>query len=241
MSLERLDKVLASTGRWTRKEGKELIRQGRVSVDGLPAARPEDRLDPERAELRVDGEAVDCAPFVYLMMNKPAGLLSATEDRAQRTVLDLLPEHLRRRGLFPVGRLDKDTTGLLLLTDDGTLGHALLSPRRHVDKTYYVEVDGVLDEGDETAFREGVLLADGYRCLPAELRRTAPDRGFVTLQEGKYHQIKRMCAARGKPVLCLERFAFGPLGLDPRLARGSWRPLTPAERSALRSAAGARR
>lgn len=236
--LERLDKVLASTGRWTRREGKELIRQGRVWVDGAPARAPEDKLDPERAGLRVDGQAVDCAPFVYLMLNKPAGLLSATEDPRQKTVLDLLPPELRRRGLFPVGRLDKDTTGLLLLTDDGALAHALLSPRRHVDKTYYVEVDGALDEGDETAFREGLVLADGYRCLPAELRRTAPDRGFVTLREGKYHQIKRMCAARGKPVLCLERFAFGSLGLDPRLERGSWRPLTPEETAALRSEAG---
>jgi len=237
VALERLDKVLASTGRWTRREGKSLISQGRVAVDGVLAKRPEDRLDPEVSLLTVDGVVVDCAPFVYLMMNKPAGILSATEDPMQKTVLDLLPEHLRRRGLFPVGRLDKDTTGLLLLTNDGALAHALLSPRRHVDKTYYVEVDGVLDEGDEASFREGLFLADGYRCLPAELRRTAPDRGFVTLREGKYHQIKRMLAARGKPVLCLERFAFGPLGLDPRLARGSWRPLTPEERTKIRSAA----
>ncbi len=240
MSLERLDKVLASTGRWSRREGKALIRQGRVTVDGVTAQKPEDKLDPERARLLVDGAEVDCAPFVYLMMNKPAGVLSATEDPRQRTVLDLLPEELRRRGLFPVGRLDKDTTGLLLLTDDGALAHALLSPRRHVDKTYYVEVDGALDESDEAAFREGMILSDGYRCLPAELRRTAPDRGFVTLREGKYHQIKRMCATRGKPVLHLERFTFGPLGLDPRLDPGSWRPLTPEERGALRAAAGFR-
>jgi len=236
--LERLDKVLASTGRWTRKEGKELIRQGRVWVDGAPARAPEDKLDPERAGLQVDGQAVDCAPFVYLMMNKPAGLLSATEDPRQRTVLDLLPEPLRRRGLFPVGRLDKDTTGLLLLTDDGVLAHALLSPRRHVDKTYYVEVDGTLDEGDVRAFAAGMTLGGGLRCLPAELKPTAPDRGFVTLREGKYHQIKRMCAARGKPVLHLERVTFGPLGLDPRLDPGTWRPLRPEEVAALRSEAG---
>ncbi len=238
MALERLDKVLASTGRWTRREGKALISQGRVAVDGFRAKRPEDKLDPEENLLTVDGAAVDCAPFVYLMMNKPQGVVSATGDPRERTVLDLLPEHLRRRGLFPAGRLDKDTTGLLLLTDDGALAHALLSPRRHVEKTYYVEADGVLDEDDERAFREGLLLADGYRCLPAELRRTAPDRGFVTLREGKYHQIKRMLAARGKPVRCLERFSFGPLGLDPRLARGSWRPLTPEERTKIRSVAG---
>jgi len=238
VALERLDKVLASTGRWTRKEGRELIRRGRVTVDGVFAQKPEDKLDPEVSRLEVDGEAVDCAPFVYLMMNKPAGVVSATGDPRQKTVLDLLPERLRRRGLFPVGRLDKDTTGLLLLTDDGALAHALLSPRRHVYKSYYVEVDGVLEEEDVRAFAAGMTLAGGLRFLPAELKPAAPDRGFVKLREGKYHQIKRMLAARGKPVLCLERVSFGPLGLDPRLERGSWRPLTPEERAMLRSAAG---
>ena len=123
MAQERLDKLLSSTGRWSRREVKELIRQGRVWVDGVPARRPEEKCEPGAAGLTVDGERVDCAPFVYLMLHKPAGLLSATEDRRQKTVLDLLPEHLRRRGLFPVGRLDKDTEGLLLLTDDGPLGH----------------------------------------------------------------------------------------------------------------------
>ena len=137
MPLERLDKILASTGRWSRREVKDLVRQGRVQAGGMPAARPEDKFDPAQDEISVDGQVVDCAPFVYVLMNKPAGLLSATEDRRQRTVLDLLPEHLRRRGLFPVGRLDKDTVGLLLLTDDGPLAHELLSPKKHVDKVYY--------------------------------------------------------------------------------------------------------
>ena len=133
VALERLDKLLASTGRWSRREVKELTRQGRVLAGGVPVKRPEEKFDPETVCLQVDGQPVDCAPFVYLMMDKPAGLLSATEDRDQKTVLDLLPEHLRRRGLFPVGRLDKDTTGLLLLTDDGALAHELLSPKKHVD------------------------------------------------------------------------------------------------------------
>lgn len=128
MALERLDKLLASTGRWSRKEVKDLVRQGRVLANGRPVLRSEEKWEQTETELTVDGQRVDCAPFVYLMLHKPAGLLSATEDRDQRTVLDLLPEHLRRRGLFPVGRLDKDTEGLLLLTDDGPLGHALLSP-----------------------------------------------------------------------------------------------------------------
>ena len=158
MALERLDKLLASTGRWSRKEVKDLIRQGRVLSGGHPALRPEEKWDPEEAELTVDGQRVDCAPFVYLMLHKPAGLLSATEDRDQRTVLDLLPEHLRRRGLFPVGRLDKDTEGLLLLTDNGPLGHALLSPKRHVDKVYLAHVDGVVDQSDIEALARGMVL-----------------------------------------------------------------------------------
>lgn len=169
MALERLDKLLASTGRWSRKEVKDLIRQGRVLSGGHPALRPEEKWDPEEAELTVDGQRVDCAPFVYLMLHKPAGLLSATEDRDQRTVLDLLPEHLLRRCLFPVGRLDKDTEGLLLLTDNGPLGHALLSPKRHVDKVYLAHVDGVVDQSDIEALARGMVLGDGLHCLPAGL------------------------------------------------------------------------
>ena len=135
MAAERLDKLLSSTGQWSRREVKDLVRQGRVTVDGRAALRPEEKADPASCCVRVDGQAVVLDPFVYLMMNKPAGLLSATEDRRQRTVLDLLPEHLRRRGLFPVGRLDKDTTGLLLLTDDGSLAHRLLSPKQQAKIT----------------------------------------------------------------------------------------------------------
>ena len=134
MALERLDKILSSTGRWSRKEIKDMIRHGRVRADGTTVAKPEEKFDPASTHIQVDGQTVDCAPFVYVLMHKPAGLLSATRDPKQKTVLDLLPQHLRRRGLFPVGRLDKDTTGLLLLTDDGPLGHELLSPKKHVDK-----------------------------------------------------------------------------------------------------------
>lgn len=234
MAQERLDKLLSSTGRWSRREVKELIRQGRVWVDGVPARRPEEKCEPGAAGLTVDGERVDCAPFVYLMLHKPAGLLSATEDRRQKTVLDLLPEHLRRRGLFPVGRLDKDTEGLLLLTNDGPLAHALLAPGRHVDKVYYVEVDGRLDQQDRRAFQAGVTLADGTVCQPADLTvLDPPSQGLVTLREGKYHQVKRMLAARGKPVTYLKRLSMGPLTLDPALPAGAWRPLTPEEKASL--------
>ncbi len=235
MGQERVDKLLASTGRWSRREVKELVRQGRVLADGCPVRRPEDKYDPEAVRLTVDGQEADCAPFVYLMLYKPAGVLSATEDRRQRTVLDLLPEHLRRRGLFPVGRLDKDTEGLLLLTDDGPLGHDLLSPRKHVDKVYYAQVDGTVDAADREALAGGMVLEDGLRCLPAGLEPLGDgSECLVTLQEGKYHQVKRMLAARGKPVVHLKRLSMGPLHLDPGLSPGEWRPLTGAEVEALR-------
>ena len=238
MASERLDKRLASTGRWSRKEVKELIRQGRVRVDCVPAARPEDRVE-EGSAILVDGQEVDCAPFVYLMLHKPAGLLSATEDPKQPTVLDLLPEHLRRRGLFPVGRLDKDTTGLLLLTDDGALAHDLLSPRKHVDKVYRARVEGRVDRSDAEALAAGMVLGDGMRCLPAGLEPLGDgSECLVTLREGKYHQVKRMLAARGKPVLALHRLSMGPLELAPSLAPGQWRELTPFELAALKRETG---
>ena len=206
--IERLDKILAGTGRWSRREAGELVRAGRVEAAGAVARRPEE---------------------------KSAGLLSATEDPRQPTVLDLLPEHLRRVGLFPVGRLDKDTEGLLLLTNDGPLGHRLLTPARHVDKVYFVRAAGRLDEEDAAAFRAGMMLGDGLRCLPAELELLPePDAGLVTLREGKYHQVKRMLAARGKPVLYLKRLSMGPLELDPELVTGGWRPLTEEERKRLK-------
>ncbi|NBI10689.1 rRNA pseudouridine synthase [Colidextribacter sp. OB.20] len=232
--MERIDKLLASTGRWSRKEVKDLIRQGRVLAGGVPVARPEEKLDPAVA-LTVDGAAVDCSPFVYVMLHKPAGLLSATEDKNQPTVLDLLPLELRRRGLFPVGRLDKDTTGLLLLTDDGPLAHRLLSPKKHVDKVYLARVDGHVDGEDVRALADGMVLAGGLRCLPAGLEPLGDGSVCrVTLREGKYHQVKRMLAARGKPVLELHRLSMGSLALDEGLEAGKWRFLTACERARLK-------
>ena len=232
--MERLDKRLASTGRWSRKEVKELIRQGRVTVGGAPAGRPEDKVEEETLIL-VDGQVVDCSPFVYVMMHKPAGLLSATEDKRQKTVVDLLPPELRRRGLFPVGRLDKDTTGLLLLTDDGALAHALLSPKKHVDKVYLAQVEGRIEEDDVTALAGGMVLGDGLHCLPADLKPLGDGSAcLVTLREGKYHQVKRMLAARGKPVLSLKRLSMGPLVLDEKLEPGQWKYLGSAEIAKLR-------
>ena len=239
MARERLDKLLSSTGRWSRKEVKDLVRQGRVLAGEVPVRKPEEKFDPQADLIRVDGEVVDCAPFVYLMLHKPAGLLSATEDRDQKTVLDLLPPHLRRRGLFPVGRLDKDTTGLLLLTDDGALAHELLSPKKHVDKVYLARVDGKTDASDTAALAAGMVLGDGLHCLPAGLEPLGDGSScLVTLREGKYHQVKRMLAARGKPVLALKRLSMGPLRLDEGLEEGAWRPLTPEETETLKRAVG---
>ena len=239
MAQERLDRALAGTGRWSRKEIRDLIRQGRVQVDGAVVTRPETKICPETAQVRFGAETVSLQPFVYVMMHKPEGVLSATEDARRKTVLDLLPEPLRRRGLFPVGRLDQDSTGLMLLTDDGPMGHALLSPRRHVDKVYLVELEGQADGTDVQALASGMILGDGLRCLPARLELLdGGGRCLVTLREGKYHQVKRMLAARGKPVRSLKRLSMGPLRLDEGLAPGQWRMLTAEEMAALRQTTG---
>ena len=236
--MERLDKVLAATGRWSRREVKLLVKQGQVRVNGAAASSAEEKLDPETAAVTVGGQTVVLQKHTYIMLHKPAGVLSATEDSRQKTVLELLPPELRRRGLSPVGRLDKDTEGLLLLTDDGELAHRLLSPKYHVDKRYYAEVDGLLGPADADAFAKGMTLDDGLVCLPAGLELCGSGACIGTLQEGKFHQVKRMLAFRGAPVRYLKRLAMGPLALDPSLETGAFRELTAAEVSALRKTAG---
>ena len=235
MEKARLEKIIAGEGTYSRREVRLLVRQGRVLVDGVPARSPEDKVVPEAVEIMVDGTVLHCRRYTWIMLHKPAGVLSATEDGRGATVLDLLPPELRRRGLFPVGRLDKDTEGLLLLTDDGPLGHALLSPKNHVDKVYYAKVEGRLDRTDAEALAAGMVLGDGLHCLPAELEPLGDgSQCHVTLREGKYHQVKRMLAARGKPVVYLKRLSMGPIALDPALAPGEWRPLTGEEKALLR-------
>ena len=231
--MERLDKIISATGKKSRREVREMVRQGRVLVDGKPAPAADMKVDPQTAVILLDGEPLGYEKFTYVMLHKPAGVLTATEDRRQETVLDLLPPELRRRALSPVGRLDKDTEGLLLLTNDGQLAHRLLSPKSHVDKVYYARVDGALEPGDSAAFAAGMTLGDGLECLPAGLEILSPTEALVTLREGKFHQVKRMLAARGKPVLYLKRLSMGRLRLDPALAPGAWRMLTEEERSAL--------
>lgn len=236
--MERLDKLLAGTGKWSRREVKALVRQGLVRVDGRLAASAEDKLDPAATVVTVAGETISLCRFTYVMLHKPAGVLTATEDRKQPTVLDLLPPELRRIGLAPVGRLDKDTEGLLLLTNDGELAHRLLSPKYHVDKRYLARVDGELSATDAEAFARGMTLGDGLECLPAGLE-VLPDRVcIVTLREGKFHQVKRMLAARGAPVLYLKRLSMGPLTLDDSLAAGAYRLLRAEEILALYRACG---
>lgn len=229
MPLVRLDKIISDAGIASRREIKALIKAGRVTVNSAPASAAEEKYDPDSIVLRVDGEVVDCASKRYLMMNKPDGVLSATEDGNQQTVIDLLTPQLRRQGLFPVGRLDKDTTGLLLLTNDGDFAHRVITPKKHVPKVYKAAVSGVLDEEDVKAFEEGIVLSDGTRCLSARLEIIRPSVGLATVYEGKYHQVKRMFASRGKYVTALSRLSIGLLKLDETLKPGQYRELSREE------------
>ncbi len=231
--MERLDKVLAGTGRWSRREVKLLVRQGLVRLNGAAAVSAEEKCDPETAVITVNGETVVLRRFTYVLLHKPGGVLTATEDRRQETVMELLPQELRRVGLAPVGRLDKDTEGLLLLTNDGELTHRLLSPKYHVDKRYFARVDGHLTAAHAEAFAKGMTLGDGLKCLPARLE-ILPDSGcIVTVREGKYHQVKRMLASCGAPVVYLKRLSMGPLVLGDELGRGEHRMLREEEVAAL--------
>lgn len=221
----RLDRLLSELGAASRSELRQIIRRGRVSVDGVVVTEPERRVDPEGSEIRLDGELLTYRRFRYFMMDKPAGVLSVTEDRKQKTVLDLLPPELKRLDLFPVGRLDKDTSGLLILTNDGDFAHRVISPKSGVEKRYRAEVEGVPDEADVKAFAEGLTLGDGTKCLPARLEITGANICYVTVMEGKYHQVKRMLASRGKPVVSLRRLSVGALELDEALGPGGFREL----------------
>lgn len=225
----RLDKFIADCSIASRKEIKQMIKSGRVAVDGAVAASPEQKVDPQLCTVSVDGERLNYARYRYYMLNKPAGVLSATDDGKQKTVLDLVTPEMRKMELFPVGRLDKDTTGLLLLTNDGDFAHRIISPRSGIVKTYHAVTEGSVNEEDIKAFKDGVTLADGTKCLPAELILLPDGSCFVKVMEGKYHQVKRMLASRRKPVTELERIAIGSVELDISLKRGEFRELTPDE------------
>lgn len=225
MALVRLDKYLADMGLASRRELKAMIKDGRVAVDAQTVTVPEFKFDPEGSEVTLDGERLRYAKFRYYMMYKPEGVVTATEDGRQGTVLDLVSPEMRRMGLFPVGRLDKDTSGLLLLTNDGDFAHRVISPKSGVEKLYYAKVDGVPDEADVRAFEKGIVLADGTECLPAKLAIIGKDECLVTVMEGKYHQVKRMLASRGKPVLTLKRLSIGRLELRETLSPGEFMEL----------------
>ena len=233
----RLDRFLSDMGLATRTESAKAVRAGQVTVNGVRPKTASIHIDPDKDAVTYQGRAVVYRKFTYLMLNKPDGYLSATEDRNTPTVLDLLPPELRRLELFPCGRLDKNTLGFLLLTNDGDLAHKLLSPRYHVEKTYRYDCAEPLSEADAVALEGGVDIGD---CVtkPARVVRLSDCTGTITVTEGKFHQIKRMFEAVGNKIVGLERVSFGGIPLDESLERGEFRPLTDEEEAHLRRAAG---
>lgn len=230
--LERLDKILSNNGCGTRTEVKKIIKSGCVFVDDDIVKSPDTKVDVS-SKIIVNGKLIKSCEFTYIMMNKPAGVLSATSDNNQQTVLDLIPKQLIRAGLFPVGRLDKDTTGLLLITNDGKLAHSLLSPKHHVTKRYYVECDVPFLNEEIELFSKGIIINNDYLCKSAILEIDDNRNAVLTITEGKFHQIKKMCEAIEKKVLLLNRIAMGPLLLDNDLSQGEVRLLTTNEIESL--------
>ncbi|MFY3792246.1 pseudouridine synthase [Ureibacillus sp. MALMAid1270] len=234
----RLDKLLANMGYGSRKEVKQLLKQNAVTVDGEVVKDSSMHVNPDEQDVSVFGERVIYTEFIYLMMNKPPGVISATEDLVDQTVIDLLDPLSQHFKPFPVGRLDKDTEGLLLITNDGQLAHNLLSPKKHVPKTYYAKINGVVTEEDGIAFKQGVELDDGYVTKPGDLKilKSGPQSEIeLTIQEGKFHQVKRMFEARNKKVTYLKRISMGSLVLDEELELGDYRELTSEELNALKN------
>ncbi|MBS5986093.1 pseudouridine synthase [Clostridium sp.] len=237
--MERLDKIISNLGYGSRKEIKALVKKGLVKVDGEVVKDNGLLIDPEKSVININGEDLFYREYIYLMMNKPDGVISATYDNREETVIDLLEVEHQVFNPFPVGRLDKDTVGLLLLTNDGELNHRLISPKWHVDKVYYAKIDKAVDEKDIEAFKNGIILDDGYKCKEGKLEIiSSSNEGsevMVTIQEGKYHQVKRMFEALGKTVVYLKRTEFGGLSLDQELEEGEYRELTEDELALLKS------
>jgi 16S rRNA pseudouridine516 synthase len=236
----RLDKFLANMGHGSRSEVRRLIKSGRVTVNRGVIRDPGRQVDCRADRIFLEGVEVSYRRYIYLMVNKPAGVISATEDSRERTVLDLIDPRYHNRDIFPVGRLDKDTEGLLILTDHGELGHRLLAPKQHVMKRYFAKIAGVVCPADRDAFQAGIVLEDGYRCLPAELEILKADElseVMVGIVEGKFHQIKRMFEALDKRVVYLKRLSMGGLHLDEQLTPGEYRELTEEEVNTLEGGA----
>jgi 16S rRNA pseudouridine516 synthase len=233
----RIDKMLANLGYGSRKEVKQLLKSGAVKVDDVVVKDPKQHVDTNKQSVTLNGEVIEYKEFIYLMMNKPQGVLSATEDSVGETVIDLLELEDQVYEPFPVGRLDKDTEGLLLITNDGQLAHRLLSPKKHVPKTYFAVIDQEVTHDDIKAFAEGVTLDDGYETKPGELKilKSGIHSDIeLTITEGKFHQVKRMFEAVGKKVVYLKRISMGPLPLDETLELGEYRELTDEEIELLR-------
>jgi len=226
--MERLDKFLCDSGAGTRSQVKQILKQGRVTVDGRPEKDGSRKIDPEAQEISLDGQALGGRQRLVLMLNKPEGYVTATEDRNDKTVMELIPEEYRHLDLKPVGRLDKATEGLLLFTNDGDLLHRLISPKKEVPKVYYARHEGQATAEDTAAFAEGLVLADGTKCRPAKLEPLGAGQSRITVCEGKYHQVRRMMASRGMHVVYLERQQEGNLRLGD-LPRGQVRELTKEE------------
>lgn len=233
----RIDKLLSDAGIASRREAARVARSGGVTVDGVAVRDLSKHVDPDTARVVYLGREVVWRKYTYVMLNKPEGYVSATEDSRLPVVTELLSDELRKMELFPVGRLDRDTVGLMILTNNGPLAHSLLSPKHHVQKEYSFSSAEPLDLEAERAFRDGITLADGYECKPATLTLD-PDRasGRIILTEGKYHQIKRMIASRDNRITRLERIRFADITLDPALSRGEWRYLTESEIASLENA-----
>ena len=235
----RIDKFISELGIASRKDAARAARSGGVLVDGIPVRDLSAHIDPERARITYLGRELTYQKFVYVMLNKPEGYVSATEDSKLPVVTELLPEELRRRELFPVGRLDRDTVGLMILTNNGSLAHTLLSPKHHVEKKYYFRSAEPLPQGCEDKFIHGVVLKDGYECKSAVIRLDeGRSSGVITLTEGKYHQIKRMIASFGNAVTYLKRITFADIPLDESLGAGEWRYLTDDEAKYIEELAG---
>lgn len=230
MEVQRLDKFISNQCfDISRSAVKDLVKKGQVSVNGKTCKRADEKIDPERDEICVSGKKIDYKKHLYIMLNKPAGVVCATRDGLSPTVLALLPDDLKRDGLFPAGRLDKDTEGFVLITDDGDLAHKMLSPKSHVPKRYYVKLSSPLVKNASDKFTQGVVLEDGTSCLPAELERINDTECYVVLHEGMFHQVKRMFMALDNEVVYLKRVKIGGVELDSSLALGSVRELTDAE------------
>ena len=232
--MERLDKFLCDSGVGTRSQVKQILKAGRVTVDGLPERDNSRKIDPQKQTVCLDGEALGGKRRIVLMLNKPAGFVTATEDKQERTVMELLPPAYRNMDVKPVGRLDKATEGLLLFTNDGDLLHRLISPKKEVPKVYYAKHEGTAKQEDVAAFAAGMELRDGTKCRPAKLEPLGPGESLITVCEGKYHQVRRMMAARGMTVAYLERRQEGGLTLDG-LPRGQIRELDEKEVHMLES------